>query len=416
MYDLKVQVSMLQERVFETLVEKVKILEEVKEAERDRKDKTKNLEILIHAQRRGSMKIDHCAHYGKSHNRDCWKSKRACFSCGAMEHQIKDCSLMMGQRQASQPQLNQNQRRHGSNHSYVVYFLTNKLGVLVDNTTSDVTVLSPLGQFVYFPTDSIELSFGEFDLILGMDWLKEHRVSLDCDKKWATLRTLAGKEIVMVSECRDYLSNVIYTLVAEKLVRKGYDAYLVHILDMKANESVLESIRVVKEFPNIFLEEFPDLPPKYDVNFGIKLLRGSLRCLLLPIAWHLRSLKRSCKSCWTVGALVLFVSKKDGLMMLYIDYRQLNKLTVKNKYPLTSIDDHFDQLQGAMVFSKIDLRLGYYQHKVREVDIPKILFRTQYDHYEFLVMPFGLTNAPTAFIDFMNRVFLYCRHSDLLQV
>ncbi|KAA3487706.1 DNA/RNA polymerases superfamily protein [Gossypium australe] len=105
------------------------------------------------------------------------------------------------------------------------------------------------------------------------------------------------------------------------------------------------------------------------------------------------------------GAPFLFVNKKDGSMRLCIDYRQLNKLTVKNKYSLPRIDDLFVQFTGATVFSKIDLRLSYYHLKVREFDISKTSFRTRYDHYEFLVMPFSLTNAPTAFMDLMNRVF-----------
>ena len=88
-----------------------------------------------------------------------------------------------------------------------------------------------------------------------------------------------------------------------------------------------------------------------------------------------------------------------------IDYRQINKVTVKNKYPLLRIKYLFDQLKEASVFSKIDLRSGYYQLRVKDVDVPKIAFRTRYGHYEFLVMPFGLTNAPTAFMDLMNRVF-----------
>nr|GFB12112.1 putative reverse transcriptase domain-containing protein [Tanacetum cinerariifolium] len=103
------------------------------------------------------------------------------------------------------------------------------------------------------------------------------------------------------------------------------------------------------------------------------------------------------------GAPVLFVKKKDGSFRMYIDYRELNELTVKNRYPLPRIDDLFDQFQGSSVYSKIDLRLGYHQLRVREEDIPKTAFRTRYGQYEFQVMPFGLTNAPTVFMDLMNR-------------
>ena len=112
---------------------------------------------------------------------------------------------------------------------------------------------------------------------------------------------------------------------------------------------------------------------------------------------------RSSTSPW--GAPVLFTKKNDKTFQLCIDYRQLNRVTIKNRCPLPRIDDLFDQLRGARVYSKIDLRTGYHQLRVRDTDIPKTAFRTRYGHFEFMVMPFGLTNVLAAFMDLMHRVF-----------
>src|SRR5262249_34899281 len=171
-------------------------------------------------------------------------------------------------------------------------------------------------------------------------------------------------------------------------------------------------------FPDVFPEELPGLPPEREIEFEIEVLPGTAPISKAPYRMaplELRELRvqlqelldkgyiRPSFSLW--GAPVLFVKKKDGTLRLCIDYRELNKVTVKNKYPLPRINDLFDQLKEAVVFSKIDLRSGYYQLRIRNSDVLKTAFRTRYGHYEFKVMPFGLTNAPAAFMDLMNRVF-----------
>ena len=125
-----------------------------------------------------------------------------------------------------------------------------------------------------------------------------------------------------------------------------------------------------------------------------------------------RNSESSYRSFWTrdsldraLGAPILFAKKKYNTLRLCIDNRQLNRVTIKNRYPFSRIDDLFDQLSGARVYSKIDLRTGYHQLRVRETNIPKTAFKTNYGHFEFTVMPFGLMNALAAFMDLMNRVF-----------
>ncbi|GJS29774.1 putative reverse transcriptase domain-containing protein [Tanacetum coccineum] len=167
-----------------------------------------------------------------------------------------------------------------------------------------------------------------------------------------------------------------------------------HLTSAKAKEQKQEEMVVVRDFLEVFPDDLSGLPPIQKIEFQIDLVHGAIpdKGFILPSS-----------SAW--GAPVLFVKKKDGSYRMCIDYKELNKLTIKNRYPLPRIDDLFDQLQGSQYFSKIDLRSEYHQLRVHEDDIPKTAFRTRYGHFEFTVMPFGLTNAPAIFMDLMNRVY-----------
>ena len=203
------------------------------------------------------------------------------------------------------------------------------------------------------------------------------------------------------------------------MIRGGASAFIASVTLDRSNEQTVSSVHIVREFIDIFPEDLSSLPPVREVDFGIDLEPGTAPISKAPYKMaptELRELKEQLQKLLDKGfirpsvspcrAPILFVKKKDGSLRLCIDYRELNKVTIKNKYPLLRIDDLFDQLQGATVFSKIDLRSGYHQLRTREEDIPKTTFRSRYfGHYEFLVMSFGLNNAPTVFMELMNRVY-----------
>ncbi|GJV35409.1 putative reverse transcriptase domain-containing protein [Tanacetum coccineum] len=183
----------------------------------------------------------------------------------------------------------------------------------------------------------------------------------------------------------------------------GFPIFLAHVtakeIEDKSEKKRLEDVPIVQDFPEVFPEDLPGLPPTRQVEFQIDLVPGAAPVARAPyrlapsemkeLSEQLKELSdkgfiRPSSSPW--GAPVLFVKKKDGSFRMCIDYQELNKLTVKNRYPLPRIDDLFDQLQGSSVYSKIDLRSGYHQLRVREEDIPKTAFRTRYGHYEFQLM------------------------------
>ncbi|GJX62781.1 putative reverse transcriptase domain-containing protein [Tanacetum coccineum] len=194
-------------------------------------------------------------------------------------------------------------------------------------------------------------------------------------------------------------------------MQKGFPIFLAHVtakeVEDKSEKKRLEDMPIVRDFPEVFPEDLPGLPPTRQVEFQIDLVPGAAPVARAPYRLapsEMKELSEQLKELSDKGFIRPSSKKKDGSFRMCIDYRELNKLTVKNRYPLPIIDDLFDQLQGSSVYSKIDLRSGYHQLRVREEDIPKTAFRTRYGHYEFQVMPFGLTNAPAVFMDLMNRV------------
>ncbi|GJT61493.1 putative reverse transcriptase domain-containing protein, partial [Tanacetum coccineum] len=248
-----------------------------------------------------------------------------------------------------------------------------------------------------FIIDLISLGHGSFDVIVGMDWLSKNKVVIVCHEKVVEI-PLEGGGILRVQGER--------TLGVAKA-----------LMNAKVDEPKLSEIPVVRDFVDVFPKDLSGLPPQRQVEFRIDLVPGETPVAKSPyrlapsemqeLSGQLQKLQdkgfiRPSHSPW--GAPVLFVKKKDGSFRMCIDYKELNKLTVKNIYPLPRIKDLFDQLQGARHFSKIDILSGYHHLRVHEDDIPKTAFRISYGYFEYTVMPFRLTNAPAVFMDLMNRV------------
>lgn len=225
-------------------------------------------------------------------------------------------------------------------------------------------------------------------MILGIDWLDNHHAKMDYFSKEVTFSIPGQPDLVFKGTRR--CPKIIWTIKAKRLMRNGMIGYLAFDIEVKEEaELKIEDISVVREFHEVFLDDFSGFRPDRDIEFVIELVEGTQPISMAPL--ELKELKaqlqelldrgfiRPSVSLW--GAPILFVKKKDETMRMCIDYRQLNKVTVKNKYLLPIIDDLFDQLQGAIIFSKINLRSGYHQLKIRNEYIPG------------------------AFMDLMNRVF-----------
>ncbi|GJS99685.1 putative reverse transcriptase domain-containing protein [Tanacetum coccineum] len=339
-----------------------------------------------------------------------------CYECGRPGHVKRECPKLRNQNHGNRVG-NKTGNQTGCKKATARAYTIGRGGT---NPDSNVVTGHP------FDIDLMPVELGSLDVIIGMDWLAKYHALIVCDEK--VVRIPYGNEVLIIrgDNCDNGSKlNIISCTKTQKYIEKGCQVYLAQVTSKKAEdkseERRLEDVPIIREFsevfPEVFPEDLPGLPPARQVEFQIDLVPGAAPVARAPyrlapaemqeLSTQLQELSdkgfiRPSSSPW--GAPVLFVKKKDGSFRMCIDYRELNKLTVKNRYPLPRIDDLFDQLQGSRVYSKIDLRSGYHQLRVREEDISKTAFRTRYGHYEFQVMPFGLTNAPAVFMDLMNRV------------
>jgi Reverse transcriptase (RNA-dependent DNA polymerase) len=263
----------------------------------------------------------------------------------------------------------------------------------------------------------------QHEVIPGIPWLKLWNPSIDWINNIVTI-SKDGRPYHISSQSRPSANSRLDLISAHQLSRTLQKEtvetlFLVIAKSEGTDNSHPECVRhLLEEYADVFPPQLPaELPPERSIDHRIELVQGSsppTRPVYRMAQKELEELRTQLDEMLTSGRIrpshspygspVLFVRKKDGSMRLCVDYRALNKLTVKNKYPIPRIDDLMDRLQGARVFSKIDLRSGYHQVRVHPDHIQKTAFRTRYGHYEFLVLPFGLTNAPATFMSLINEV------------
>ncbi|KAF5789771.1 putative nucleotidyltransferase, Ribonuclease H [Helianthus annuus] len=354
---------------------------------------------------------------------------RTCFACGDPNHFANRCPNRVIKQEVQQPQQPQQQQPQQAAHART--FNINARQAQADkNVVNGTFLVNGIYASCLFDTgaDNCFVSF-EFEKLLSPrkfrchsrhGLLRGNHAEVVCFDKMIRFVLASGDILCVYGETTAKGLKLMSCLQASKYLRKEYRAFLANIVvaeEDKKKKVEVKDVPVVREFPQVFPDDLPGLPPSCDIDFRIDLIPGANPVAKAPYRLapsEMRELSnqlqellekgfiRPSTSPW--GAPVLFVKKKDGSFQMCIDYRELNKLTIKNRYPLPRIDDLFDQLQGAQCFSKIDLRSGYHQLRIQEEDIPKTAFRTRYGHYEFVVMPFGLTKAPAVFTDLMNRV------------
>lgn len=314
----------------------------------------------------------------------------------------------------------------GATHSFISHHFADTVNLNCENLNYEIEVCTPLGASVFsrkhvrnceinihnrtFPGDLILLPIEGYDVILGMDWLYRHHAHLDCHSKIVSFREPGKPRLELKGDHKPCGITLVSSTKATRALIKGEMGYLAYLINKPKENVNIDDVAVVTNFRDVSPEELNSLPPDREVEFAIEVIPGTMPISKAPYRMALAELKelkvelqelvdhgfiRPSSSPW--GAPVLFVKKKDGALRMCIDYHGLNNVTIKNKYPLPRIEELFHQLQGSSVYSKLDLRQGYYQLKVKEEDVPKTAFNSRYGHYEFVVMPFGLTNAPNNF-------------------
>ena len=323
---------------------------------------------------------------------------------------------------------------NGATHSFVSPYMIGK-GMFQMGTRNDLGLVSAAGGQVMhslglvkdipvmiqdrvMPVDLIVVRLKNHEVILGMDWLGKNRATLDCHRGRVQFESGCGPPIKYQGINPASGCVVLSAVRAERMLEQGCEAYLATITTKEVvGVGGPDGIPLVSEFEDVF-RWLQGIPPDRSDSFIIELEPGTApmsksayRMAPAEMAELKKQLEelldkgfiRPSVSPW--GAPVLFVKKKDGSFRLCIDYTGLNRVTIKNKYPLPRIDELLDQLRGAKWFSKIDLASGYHQIPIASEEVRKTAFRTRYGHYKFVVMPFGLTNAPAAFMKMMNGVF-----------
>ncbi|GKE01754.1 putative reverse transcriptase domain-containing protein [Tanacetum coccineum] len=317
----------------------------------------------------------------KKHAGDCWKCGKlghktaacwsldrkdvTCFNCNEKGHRKRDCPKLKkngqgGNNRGAVYKLGAVDAQQDPKFVTGTFLLNNRYATTLFDSGADKsfvsTNLSTLIDIEPIELDTcyeIELADGKvevLDVIIGMDWLSRYDATILCGEK-----------------------NVRIPLEAQ-------------VTEQESKEKRLEDVLVIRDFLEVFPEELPGLPPPRQVEFRIDLILGAAPVARAPYRLAPSEMKELSKQ------------------LQELSEKELNKLTIKNRYPLPRIDDLFDQLQGSSVYSKINLRFGYHQLRIREEDIPITAFRTRYGHYEFQVTPFGLTSTPAVFMDLMNHV------------